>query len=225
MSDLREQIQRDLDNVRVWSVDPRDPVRVDRHPEGWRCIGVGNTAAVFQAAACPGLAIKVYAEPFADVAREEAAVYEQLGDSPYFPTFHGKGDHFVLIGYRPGVNIYDCLVQGIYIPERVILDVEEAIRYARSRGLTPSDIHVRNVIVHEGRGYLIDVSDYRRQDKIKRWEILKKAYYDYYVDLYRPGRTVPPWILETIRKWYKTAEGEQGANIWPFADRIRRMFF
>jgi hypothetical protein len=101
--------------------------------------------------------------------------------------------------------------------------VEEAIAYARSRGLNPSDIHIKNVLMHKGRGVLVDVSDYRRENECKRWPSLKKAYYDYYQELYKPGMAVPSWLLETIRKWYKATEGE--GNIATFAERIIQMFF
>lgn len=212
-----------VSQVEVKSPNPRDPVEVSRHPEHWRCVGLGNSAAVFQPKERPDLAIKVYADAHVHVCAEEAGIYEQLGDSPYFPRFYGRGPNFLLIEYKQGRNVYDCLLQGVYIPEQVILDVDEAIAYAESRGLTPSDIHVKNVLVHEGRGYLVDVSDYRNQARVKRWGALKQAYYDYYVDLYRPGRTVPSWLLETIRKWYKSNEGN--GSLTAFADRIKKMFF
>lgn len=217
------QIEQKMEHVQVVSVNPRDPVHVRTQPDAWRCIGVGNSAAVFQPKDHPELAIKVYAQGFESVAEEEAAIYEQLGHSPYFPEFYGRGDDYLMIGYRQGRNIYDCLLQGVYIPEQVIQDVEAAISYARERGLNPSDIHVKNVLVHEGRGYLVDVSDYRKEGECRRWESLKQAYYDYYLDLYRPGLAVPSWVLETIRKWYKTTEGE--GNLVAFAERIKRLFF
>jgi predicted Ser/Thr protein kinase len=220
---LFHEVQELVKAVRVRSVNRKDPVDVREHPANWRCIGVGNTAAVFQPKDRPDLAVKVYADTHAHIAKEEAEIYEQLGDSPYFPRFYGFGDHFLVIEYKQGINLYDCLLQGIFIPEQVVRDVEEAIAYARARGLNPADIHVKNILVHQGRGCLIDVSDYRKKGDCKRWETLKKAYYDYYLELYKPGLTVPSWLLETIRKWYKANEGE--ADIRGFAERIKRMFF
>ncbi|HEU4965383.1 MAG TPA: serine/threonine protein kinase [Bacilli bacterium] len=218
-----DQIDTLVPDVSVHSVNPRDPVIVSAHPETWRCIGVGNSAAVFQPKDRPDLAVKVYARDRAEIAAREASIYRQLGDSAYFPHYYGHGDRYLVIEYRQGINLYDCLVQGHFIPEQVIRDVDAAIAYARERGLNPSDIHVKNVLVHEGRGYLVDVSDYTNPDVCKRWDTLKKAYYEYYLDLYKPGLAVPNWILETIRKWYKATEGE--GNIAAFADRIKRMFF
>lgn len=217
-----ENFARLVELVRIESVIPRDPVHVKSFPENWRCVGVGTSAAVFQPKSYPDLSIKVYADTHAQIARAEAEIYEQLGDSPFFPHFYGSGKNFLVISYRPGCNLYDCLLQGIFIPEQVIFDVDNAIAYARKQGLYPADIHIKNIILYEGRGFLVDVSDYRKEKECKRWETLKQAYYDYYLEIYRPGLTVPAWVLETIRKWYKTNEtGDHTA----FAERIIRMFF
>ncbi|MBL0388509.1 serine/threonine protein kinase [Tumebacillus sp. ITR2] len=221
---LIEDIRVLAADVRVRSVNPRDPVHVRTHPDSWRCVGVGNSAAVFQPKDHPELAIKIYAPEFEDVCATEAGIYEQLGDNEFFPRYYGRGEGFLVIEYRPGKNLYDCLVQGVEIPEQAIHDVDTAIAYAQSRGLNPSDIHVKNVLVHNGRGHLVDVSDYRELGDCKRWPDLKSAYYDYYRNLYRPGLTVPSWVLETIRKWYKSPEGGS-SNIGTFAERIIRMFF
>lgn len=217
-----EEIAQLVETVRVESVTPRDPIHVRAFPDNWRCVGVGTSAAVFQPKKYSDVSVKVYADTHAWIARSEAEIYKQLGDSPFFPHFYGGGENFLLISYRPGSNLYDCLIQGISIPEQVIFDVDEAIAYAREQGLNPSDIHIKNIILHEGRGFLVDVSDYRKEKECKRWETLKQAYYDYYLETYRPGLTVPAWVLETIRKWYKTNEtGDHSA----FAERIIRMFF
>jgi hypothetical protein len=220
---VHEAFESWVEEVRVVSRNPRDPVHVESHPALWRCVGVGNTAAVFQPRNRQELVIKVFAESYEHICQEEASIYEQLGASPYFPRYYGRGDNFLVIEYRAGRNIYDCLLNGTFIPEQVIEDVEEAISYARRRGLNPADIHVKNVLVHEGHGFLVDVSDYGQEQPCKRWESLKKAYYDYYLDLYKPGLTIPMWVLETIRKWYKATDGE--GNIAAFAERIKRMFF
>jgi serine/threonine protein kinase len=218
-----EHLEPFISQVRVRSVNPRDPVIVHAHPDTWRCIGVGNSAAVFQPKERPDVVVKVYAPGQASVADREADIYARLGNSAYFPRCFGHGDGFLVMEYRQGTNIYDCLVQGLFIPEQVIRDVDAAIAYARERGLNPSDIHVKNILVHEGRGYLVDVSDYLSEKACKRWDTLKQAYYDYYLDLYKPGLAVPTWLLETIRNWYKATEAD--ANIVAFAERIKRMFF
>lgn len=218
-----DEIAQQVGRVRIKSVQARDPVHVEAYPEDWRCVGVGTSAAVFQPKEHPELSVKVYALTRVQIAGEEAGIYEQLGESPFFPRYYGSGDNFLVISYRPGQNLYDCLVQGIFIPEQVVRDVDEAIAYARGKGLNPADIHIKNIILHEGRGFLVDVSDYRKELDCMRWTTLKQVYYDYYSELYRPGLTVPSWVLETIRKWYKATEGE-GDSV-AFAERIIRMFF
>lgn len=220
---MLKKIEQLIKEVWIESKNPRDPVNVRRHPDNWRCVGVGNSAAVFQPKDHPNLTVKVYAAAYAKICSIEAEIYEQLGESTFFPRYYGRGKHFLILEYRPGRNIYDCLVQGIFIPEQVIFDVEAGIAYARSRGLNPSDIHVKNILVYEGRGYLVDVSDYRKQGKCHRWESLKQAYYEHYLDLYFPGLTVPTWVLETIRKWYKANENEP--NLAVFAEQTKKMFF
>lgn len=218
-----EEFEPLIQQVKVVSHDPQNPVLVKDHPDNWRCIGLGNTAAVFQPRSKPGLSIKVYAPEFAWIAKEEAEIYSQLGNSPFFPRFYGRGDHSIYIEFKPGRNVYECLIQGIFIPEQVIIDVEEAIGYARSRGLNPTDINGKNVLVYEGRGCLIDVSDYRKNIECRRWAVLKQAYYNYYTKLYQPGLSVPSWVLEIIRKWYKANEGNHDLD--DFASKIIKMFF
>ena len=150
-------------------------------------------------------------------------MYKQLGENPFFPHCYGRGINYLVIEYCKGINVYDCLIQGIFIPEQVIFDVEEAIKYGRSWGLNPCDIHIKNILVNDGKGFLVDVSEYHKQYECKRWEYLKQVYYDYYLKVYRPGMTVPSWLLETIRKWYKL--NEKNGDIKAFADRIIEMFF
>jgi len=223
---MYDDIARDVQACRIVSKHAQDPVRVLAHPAHWRCVGIGTSAAVFQPQDHPLLAVKVYAPPFVHEAEEEGGIYEQLGDTAYFPTYYGRGDNYLLLAYRPGKNVYDCLVAGEHIPEQVLHDVEAAIAYARERGLNPSDLHVKNIMVYEGRGYVVDPSKYRRTKDCKRWDALKSAYYDYYLDLYRPGRTCPAWILETIRKWYKTeGESKGDGHLRAFAEGIKRLFF
>lgn len=50
--------------------------------------------------------------------------------------------------------------QGILITEQAIRDIDIALDYARSRGLHPHDVHAKNVMVNDGRGLIVDVSDF-----------------------------------------------------------------
>ena len=217
-----QEIEDLIKFIKLESKSRFDPVHVIAHPKSWRCIGVGNSAAVFQPRNSK-LSVKVFADEFSTKAKEESEIYQQLGDSPFFSRCYRRGDNFLILEYRKGQTVYDCLLQGLFIPEQVIHDVDCAIQYAKSRDLNPSDIHVKNILVDDGRGFLIDVSSYRRQGHCKRWDTLKQVYFDYYLKIYKPGMAVPSWLLETIRKWYRINQNE--GNIKSFADSIIKMFF
>ena len=62
------------------------------------------------------------------------------------------------------ITLYDAIHKGIKIPKQVILDINEALEYAREQGLTPCDVHGKNVMKKEG--YVVDVSDFLKQKKI-----------------------------------------------------------
>lgn len=53
----------------------------------------------------------------------------------------------------------------------MILDINKALEYAREQGLTPCDVHGKNVMMEKGRGYVVDVSDFLKQMKIVSGEI------------------------------------------------------
>lgn len=78
--------------------------------------------------------------------------------------------------------------------------MEDAREYVRKKGLNPRDIHLKNILLQNGRAKIIDVSEYTLQGNDYRWEHLKKGYEQYYhlID----GNSVPFWLVETIRKWY-----------------------
>src|SRR5690606_2333077 len=90
--------------------------------------------------------------------------------------------------------------KGKPVPEQVIQDVDEALEYARSCGLHPHDVHGRNVLVHEGRGYIADVSDFLDEGESTQWRDLKAAYYRIYVPLIlRLRLRVPYFVLDGVR--------------------------
>ena len=106
----------------------------------------------------------------------------------------------MVISYEEGMTLYDCLLKGIHIPKQVLKDVDDARRYAFDRGLNPRDIHLKNILLHNGRAKIVDVSEYLKPGNDKRWEYLKEGYQEYYhlID----GKALPHWIIETVRKWY-----------------------
>ncbi|MCA1062649.1 serine/threonine protein kinase (plasmid) [Cytobacillus spongiae] len=189
-----------LSKVIVYSTPDNEPVRMHGVDDSLRCIGVGTDAAVFQSIYVPEYAFKVYAEEKASKIKIEEAVYSAIGDSPFFPTCYGAEDRVLVLSFEEGPTLFDCLLQGIHIPKQAIQDVEEARQHVRDMGMNPRDIHLKNILLQNGRSKIIDVSEYVLPGNDFRWEHLKKAYEEHYHLL--EGRAVPFWLLETIRKWY-----------------------
>ncbi len=164
-------------------------------------MGVGTDAAVFRHRELTDVVFKVYSSQATVKKETEESVYLRLGKSPYFPALYGKGSNYIVLSYEEGITLFDCLVEGIEVPEQAIQDVEEARRYTRSIGLNPRDIHLKNVLLQQGRGKVIDVSEYARPGNDQRWEHLLWGYRFIYP--YLRGRKVPVWVLEAIKRFYK----------------------
>ena len=47
----------------------------------------------------------------------------------------------------------------------------------REQGLTPCDVHGKNVMMEKGRGYVVDVSDFLKQKKIVSGGIRKGIFH------------------------------------------------
>lgn len=189
-----------LSEIKVTSNSKNKPVTIHGSSKELRCIGVGTDAAVFQYIHKPTYAFKLYAEDKKRKIHTEAKVYRELKESPFFPKCYAVRDRYLVLSFEPGLTLYDCLIQGIPIPYRVIKDVEEARRFARNRNLNPRDIHLKNVLLQNGRAKVIDVSEYLQHGNDFRWEHLKKAYDKYYKII--EGKSVPSGLLETIQKSY-----------------------
>jgi len=189
-----------LSQITVTSNPNNEPVTISGHVEDLKCIGVGTDAAVFQSLNTPDFAFKKYAKDKKAKVKAEATVYQRLGDSPFFSTCFAAYDEYLVLSYEEGKTLFDCVLQGIHIPEQVIRDVEDAREYVRNKGLNPRDIHLKNILLQNGRAKILDVSEYIQSGNDFRWEHLKKGYEQYYhlID----GKSVPFWLVETIRKWY-----------------------
>ena len=177
-----------------------EPVSIKGIVNDLSCIGVGTDAAVFRYNYAPNFAFKVYADDRLAKIEIEKKVYQQLGESPFFPQLYDVGVRYLVLNFEQGTTLYDCLLQGIHIPQQVVQDVEDARRYISKRGLNPRDIHLKNILLQNGRAKIIDVSEYIKPGNDFRWEHLKRGYEEYYhlID----GKPLPFWLLETIRKWY-----------------------
>ena len=192
-----------LPKLQIESVNPHDPVKVVHIPEPWVFIGAGNYAAVVHHPDFPDVVVKIYA-PGRPGFEEEAEVYKRLGKHPGFSECFHAEDGFLILKRLNGVTLWDCIRLGLRIPKQVMRDIDEALDYARSRGLFPHDIHARNVMMYEGRGLVVDISDFLQQEKCSKWDNLKKAYYWVYLPLIYPtGIRVPLSLLNFIRKSYR----------------------
>lgn len=200
MENIGQAAAQALGAIKVTASSDNAPVMIEGIVEGYRCIGVGTDAAVFQSLSFPDYAFKLYAEGKRDKLEAEAEVYRRIGSSPYFSTSYGVFDGLLVLKYEGGPTLFDCLLQGIHIPEQAIQDVEDARHYIRQIGLNPRDIHLKNILLQDGRAKMLDVSEYIKSGNDFRWEHLKKTYDEYYGVI--DGKPVPFWLLDTIRKWY-----------------------
>jgi hypothetical protein len=192
-----------LPALHVESVKPNDPVVVHHAPAPWKVLGRGNYAAVLCHPDHPELVVKVYApgRPGVDAERE---VYRRLGEPRAYSACLYSEDGFLILRRLHGVTLYDAVHRGLPIPEQVIRDINRALHYARSRGLHPHDVHGRNVMMHEGRGLVVDVSDFLRDEDCTKWEDLKTAYHRVYRPVFMRLRLrVPYFVLDLVRLGYR----------------------
>lgn len=199
-----ERIEAELlPALQIESVHPHDPVVVHQIPAPWEFVGRGNYTVVVAHPAYPDWVVKVYA-PGRPGLTEEADVYRRLGEHPAFSACYHVGESYLVLKRLTGLTFYECLRKGVPIPERAVREIDEALVYARERGLCPSDVHAKNVMLHQGRGYVVDISDFGRNRKDRKWKDLQWAYYKLYLPFLsrRPVR-VPIFLLELIRKGYR----------------------
>ncbi len=201
---LVEQVNQSLlPELVLTSADPLEPIHVAAYPKPWLLLGAGNYAAVLMHPDYPGYAVKVYADgkPGLEAERE---VYRLLGDHPSYSTCYYADGPFLVLKQLMGTTIYDCFKQGILIPEQAVRDIEQAMHYARSVGLRPHDVHAKNIMLYQGRGLVVDVSDFLKQEPCRMWDDFKKAYYRFYYPIAsRVLFPIPPFILESVRKGYQ----------------------
>jgi hypothetical protein len=200
---VESAIQELLPELRIESANPNDPVVVHHVPAPWRLLGRGNYAAVLCHPEHPDAVVKMYA-PGRPGFEDEAEVYRRLGEHPAYSRCLYASEGVLVLRRLHGVTLYDCVHQGIPIPEQVILDIDAALEYARSRGLHPHDVHGRNVMMGDGRGLVVDVSDFLEEEDCSRWEDLKAAYYRIYRPVFLRMRVrVPYWTLDLVRAGYR----------------------
>jgi len=204
LPDLVHRVEKQLlPSLHIESVDPHDPVVVRRVPSPWQTLGAGNYAAVFLHPDFPDQVVKVYA-PGRPGLGQEAEVYRRVDSHPSFSECFHVGHSYLILKRLRGTTLYDCLSLGIRIPEQVIRDIDDALDYAHSKGLYGHDVHGKNVMMCEGRGLVVDISDFLKPEPCTAWEDVKWAYYHLYRPILAPLHLrIPHAVLNLIRKIYR----------------------
>lgn len=217
-----KQAEKALSSMEVMKQGTNDPVTIEGESNDLRCIGIGTDAAVFVYEPLPHYAYKLYAAEALPKKEAEIRVYRSLQGSPYFPKFYGAGERYVAISRESGMTLYDCLLYGVPVPRQVIDDVEAARSFVREKGLNPRDIHLKNVLLQNGRGKVLDVSEYIQSGNDRRWEHLLWAYDNVYPLI--EGKKLPLWVLEAVKNGYYRLD-PSSVNLQEFAERIKKLFF
>jgi hypothetical protein len=195
-----------------------EPVTVKFLPPPLELVGVGTDAVVVRHPEFPDIAFKVYARERMEAKEDEYRAYQQLAGSPSFAVCHGAGERYLVLSYEEGMTLYECLVEGVTIPENVVDEVEEARQYARSVGLNPRDIHLKNVLLQDGHAKLIDVSEYVKPGNDGRWDHLVQAYHLFYP--YIAGKKIPVWMLEMVKRAYYVQQGTGDFSVQEFGRQL-----
>lgn len=204
MEQLLEKVTCELmSQVTIESFHFMEPVIVKNAPSPWILLGAGNYAAVFYHPDYEDYAIKIYATGKTGL-HEEASVYEKLGVHPAYSACYYVGEQFLILKRLRGVTVYECMKKGILVSEQAIQDIDAALDYAYSKGLRPHDVHGKNVMVENGRGLIVDISDFYKQEDCHMWRDFKKAYYRVYLPIAsRIVFPIPSIMLEGVRKGYQ----------------------
>lgn len=201
---LIKQINTELrPKLKLESINPHNPVVVNYCPLPWETVGTGNYAAVFSHPDYPDVVVKLYA-PNRPGFEEEKEVYRRLGKHPAYSQCFYAEDNCLILKRLQGVTLYDSINRGLKIPKQVIQDIDAALDYARQQGLLPHDVHGRNVMMHQGRGYVVDVSDFLKLESCSAWKNLKTAYYWLYRPIVAPlNLRIPYLLLDGVRSSYR----------------------
>nr|WP_183600810.1 serine/threonine protein kinase [Paenibacillus phyllosphaerae] len=205
-----------LPDLVLESVDPHEPIVVRKKPDVWHKLGAGNYAGVFAHPDAHDVVVKIYA-PGRDGFEEEVEVYRRLEDHPaYSQCYYSAetdGHQYLVLRRLRGKTLYQSVLDGTRIPRQVMTDIDEALAYAKSKGLCPHDVHGKNVMQHEGRGLVVDVSDFLKTDPCRMWDDLKKAYDKFYIPVMsKLPLPIPEWMMDGVRKGYRMLRSLSGSR-------------
>jgi predicted Ser/Thr protein kinase len=176
--------------------------RLLHYDDSLKLIGTGRSAFVFRIKNS-NKAIKVFFPDFTYIAKEEADIYLALQDISYFPTIYDSGLNYIVMDYIEGRTLFECVNQGIPITTDHIKEIDTALSLAANKGLNPSDIHLRNIIITSNNDIkLIDVARFRQTKDCTQWSDLKSAYLLYYKKPYFPKK-IPAPVMNTVAYFYK----------------------
>ncbi|WP_238885277.1 serine/threonine protein kinase [Clostridium sp. YIM B02551] len=193
-----------LPNIDIKSLNPHDPIVVNALPEPWLLLGVGNYAAGIIHPDFSEYVVKIYA-PGRPGIKEEVEVYNRINEHPSFSKCFYYTDNYLILKRLNGETLYNCINKGIQIPERIIKDIDYALVYAKNLGLSPHDVHAKNVMIVDGKGVVVDVSDFLKLETCTHWADFKKAYYSIYIPFfYKRHPAIPNFCLNFIRKSYRS---------------------
>jgi predicted Ser/Thr protein kinase len=165
-------------------------------------IGAGRSAFVFKIISTDKV-LKVFFPSFTHIALEEAAIYNVLKDTPYYPKMYDSGINYIVIDYVQGNTLFSCLEKGLPITNENIREIDTALKLARNKGLNPSDVHLRNIfLTPEGNIKMIDVARFRQTKKCSQWNDLKTAFYKLYKHRIFPKK-IPTFLLNLLALLYK----------------------
>ena len=192
-----------LPEIKMKSISASDPIVVEEVPDPWILLGVGNYAAGLTHPDFPKYVVKIYA-PGRPGIKDEIDVYSKIKTHPAYSECFYHAENYLILKRLNGKTLYKCINEGIPIPESVIEDIDEALNYAKDIGLNPHDVHAKNVMIVEGRGVVVDISDFNKREKCVLWKHFKKAYYKIYLPfIYKYHPPIPEFYLNLIRKGYR----------------------
>lgn len=148
----------------------------------------------------PDVVYKVFKKESIHKLDSEYKIYQYLQESPYFPKCFGKGENYLVLSYEQGPTLYQCLERGIYIPEQVITDVDQAIAFAKKQGLYPQNIHLKNVLLQGQHAKIIDVSNYLSPNQDHQWDHVATGYDHIYP--YIQGKKIPSFLIDKMKRIY-----------------------